>query len=185
MCIMFLHAFIICVYLVLVYNSQSGCRRSDRQSVFCSRTPTDAQRRFHGETSLCLYTHTHRQTALILQKLHTVSSSFLLSLQIACYHKNDSMRTHETVFGVQFHTGTLCGDQLSLQKEDLDHANKGTQSVFGQIFALSVPKVFEDKNLKRYFHLQNNKPNNVYFVSRTNSFIFSDKSIDILFEMLA
>ncbi|XP_016099165.1 tensin-3-like isoform X3 [Sinocyclocheilus grahami] len=42
---------------------------------------------------------------------------------IACYHKNDSMRTHETVFRVQFHTGTLCGDQLSLQKEDLDHAN--------------------------------------------------------------
>lgn len=174
---MFLHAFIICVYLVLVYNSQSGCRRSDRQSVFCSGTPTDAQRRFHGETSLCLL-YTHRQTALILQKLHTVSSSFLLSLQIACYHKNDSMRTHETVFGVQFHTGTLCGDQLSLQKEDLDHANKGTQSVFGQIFALSVPKVFEDKNLRRYFHLQNNKPNKVYFVSRTNS-------IDILFEMLA
>ncbi|XP_016373765.1 tensin-3-like isoform X3 [Sinocyclocheilus rhinocerous] len=43
---------------------------------------------------------------------------------IACYHKNDSMRTRETVFGVQFHTGTLCGEQLSLQKEDLDHANK-------------------------------------------------------------
>uniref|UniRef100_A0A8C2CF08 Tensin 3, tandem duplicate 1 n=1 Tax=Cyprinus carpio TaxID=7962 RepID=A0A8C2CF08_CYPCA len=43
---------------------------------------------------------------------------------IVCYHKNDSMRTHETVFGVQFHTGTLCGDQLSLQKEDLDYANK-------------------------------------------------------------
>ncbi|KAL1254552.1 hypothetical protein QQF64_016781, partial [Cirrhinus molitorella] len=43
---------------------------------------------------------------------------------IACYHKNDSMRTHETVFRVQFHTGTLCGDRLSLHKEDLDHANK-------------------------------------------------------------
>ncbi|KAI2651852.1 Tensin-3 [Labeo rohita] len=43
---------------------------------------------------------------------------------IACYHKNDSMRTHETVFRVQFHTGALCGDRLSLHKEDLDHANK-------------------------------------------------------------
>ncbi|XP_059354905.1 si:ch211-191a24.3 isoform X3 [Carassius carassius] len=42
---------------------------------------------------------------------------------IVCYHKNDSMRTHETVFRVQFHTSTLCGDKLSLQKEDLDHAN--------------------------------------------------------------
>uniref|UniRef100_A0A8C2H1D3 Tensin 3, tandem duplicate 1 n=1 Tax=Cyprinus carpio TaxID=7962 RepID=A0A8C2H1D3_CYPCA len=61
---------------------------------------------------------------------------------IVCYHKNDSMRTHETVFGVQFHTGTLCGDQLSLQKEDLDYANKGTQSSFGQIFALNVSQSF-------------------------------------------
>ncbi|XP_052391033.1 tensin-3 isoform X4 [Carassius gibelio] len=42
---------------------------------------------------------------------------------IACYHKNGSTRTHETVFRVQFHTSTLCGDKLSLQKEDLDHAN--------------------------------------------------------------
>lgn len=71
-------------------------------------------------------------SALILWKLHTVSSSFLLSLQIACYHKNIPVRTHETVFRVQFHTGALSGDQLSLQKEDLDHANKGTQSVFGK-----------------------------------------------------
>ncbi|XP_043076024.1 tensin-3 isoform X4 [Puntigrus tetrazona] len=43
---------------------------------------------------------------------------------IACYHKDVSARTHETVFGVQFHTGALRGDQLNLQKEDLDHANK-------------------------------------------------------------
>ncbi|XP_026147069.1 tensin-1-like isoform X1 [Carassius auratus] len=43
---------------------------------------------------------------------------------IACYHINDTMMIHETVFGVQFHTGTLYGDQLSLQKEDLDHANE-------------------------------------------------------------
>ncbi|XP_048064590.1 tensin-3 isoform X1 [Megalobrama amblycephala] len=45
-------------------------------------------------------------------------------VMIACYHKNVPVRTHETVFRVQFHTGALSGDQLSLQKEDLDHANK-------------------------------------------------------------
>ncbi|XP_067273224.1 si:ch211-191a24.3 isoform X2 [Pseudorasbora parva] len=43
---------------------------------------------------------------------------------IACYHKNISVKSHETVFRVQFHTGALSGDQLSLQKEDLDHGNK-------------------------------------------------------------
>ncbi|XP_073673157.1 si:ch211-191a24.3 isoform X2 [Garra rufa] len=46
---------------------------------------------------------------------------------IVCYHKNDSMRTHETVFCVQFHTGAVCGDRLSLHKEDLDHANKDSR----------------------------------------------------------
>ncbi|XP_051501562.1 tensin-3-like isoform X1 [Myxocyprinus asiaticus] len=45
-------------------------------------------------------------------------------IMIACYHKNVSMRTHEIVFSVQFHTGFLCGQMLSLKKEDLDHANK-------------------------------------------------------------
>lgn len=113
--------FIICVYLVLVYNSQSGCRRSDRQSVFCSETPTDAQRWFHGEMSRCLL-HTQHYSYENCTPCHL----HFFFLQIACYHKNDSMRTHETVFRVQFHTGALCGDRLSLHKEDLDHANKGT-----------------------------------------------------------
>lgn len=60
------------------------------------------------------------RVCFVLEPPHMLKGDFM----IACYHKNDSMRTHETVFGVQFHTGTLCGDQLSLQKEDLDHANK-------------------------------------------------------------
>ncbi len=173
-----------CIYNMYIFSacitlSQVPVGQTDRVR-FVLEPPQMLKGDFMVRRLSVSYTHTHTHThtdCTNLTKLHTVSSTFLLSLQIACYHKNDSLRTHETVFSVQFHTGTLCGDQLSLQKEDLDHANKGTLRVFGQIFALSVPKVFEDKNL-RYFHFQNNN------VSRTNSFIFSDKSIDILFVML-
>ncbi|XP_051501564.1 tensin-3-like isoform X3 [Myxocyprinus asiaticus] len=56
--------------------------------------------------------------------IHNRSTMFKGDIMIACYHKNVSMRTHEIVFSVQFHTGFLCGQMLSLKKEDLDHANK-------------------------------------------------------------
>ncbi|KAK7150559.1 hypothetical protein R3I93_011716 [Phoxinus phoxinus] len=81
---------------------------------------------YHGTQTI--YTSGVHQVAVgqtdsvcfILEPPQMINGDFM----IACYHKNVFVRTNETVFRVQFHTGALSGDQLSLQKQDLDHASK-------------------------------------------------------------
>lgn len=43
---------------------------------------------------------------------------------IVCYYKNVAKRNRETVFRIQFHTGTFHGHSSVFQKKDLDLANK-------------------------------------------------------------
>ncbi|KAK3516578.1 hypothetical protein QTP70_021967 [Hemibagrus guttatus] len=44
-------------------------------------------------------------------------------IMIVCYHKNVAKRSRETVFRIQFHTGTLHGHPAVFHKKDLDLAN--------------------------------------------------------------
>ncbi|XP_060722613.1 si:ch211-191a24.3 isoform X2 [Tachysurus vachellii] len=44
-------------------------------------------------------------------------------IMIVCYHKNIVKRSRETVFRIQFHTGTLHGHTSVFHKKDLDLAN--------------------------------------------------------------
>nr|XP_055041808.1 tensin-3 isoform X1 [Misgurnus anguillicaudatus] len=45
-------------------------------------------------------------------------------IMIACYQNAVSLQTHEIVFQVQLHMGTVSGHKLSFQKQELDYANK-------------------------------------------------------------
>lgn len=128
--------FIICVYLVLVYNSQSGCRRSDRQSVFCSETPTDAQRWFHGEMSCCLL-HTHN--TILMKTAHRVIfiSSFC---RLRVIIKMIPWGLTRQCFVCSSTPAPCVETDFPCIKKTLIMQTKVHKGFFGQIFALKVSR---------------------------------------------
>ncbi|TSK58120.1 Tensin-3 [Bagarius yarrelli] len=87
---------------------------------------TPSQKRVYQDMQLVCTTGIHQVFVRQTDKVYfALEPPQLLKgdIMIVCYHRNIVQMSRETVFRIQFHTGTLHGHSAVFHKEDLDLAN--------------------------------------------------------------